>query len=90
MSVRLDGEVIRLDGDCRVEDAEPLAELLRHGPRPVDLEGCDRLHGAVVQVLLAFGPALRGEPASDFARRHLIPALARAIDLRPEMTTNRP
>ncbi|MBP0445363.1 hypothetical protein J8J14_11285 [Roseomonas sp. SSH11] len=79
MSVRLDGAVIRLEGECRVEDAEPLLSLLQEeAGRVVDLSAAGRLHAAVVQVLLALRPPLSGEPADSFAARWITPLLATA------------
>ncbi|MCR0981496.1 hypothetical protein [Roseomonas populi] len=76
MSVRLDGDAIRLDGPARVEDAEPLLALLHEGPgRTVDLDGAGPLHAAVVQVLLALRPPVRGTPADPFDARWLLPLL---------------
>lgn len=77
MSVRLEGDVILLDGDCRVEDAEKLLSHLQANPaRSVGLAGCGRMHGAVVQVLIAFRPPLIGEPADAFARSWIITGLS--------------
>lgn len=88
MSVRLDGEVVRLEGACWVEDAEPLARLLADGARVVDLDGCTHMHGAVLQALLAFGPHVQGEPEGAFLRRHLLPAVAESGPNHPGGTTN--
>ena len=76
MTVRLDGETIRLEGSCRVEEAETLTVLLQARVRPVDLAACEALHGAVAQVLLAFAPPLSGGDGDGFLARHLAPALA--------------
>jgi hypothetical protein len=77
MSVRLDGTAIRLEGACRVEDAEPLLLLLQEeAGRVVDLSGAGALHAAVVQVLLALRPPLAGPPADPFTARWLAPLLA--------------
>jgi hypothetical protein len=77
MSVRLDGEIIRLEGRCHVEDAEPLVALLQaDGTRPVDLAASDALHTAVIQVLLAFRPRLLGDSSDAFVRDWIVPALA--------------
>jgi hypothetical protein len=70
MTIRKDSEgVILLEGDCLLEEAE---ELLRHllvDPRPaVDWRACTAAHTAVIQVLLAARPALRGPPAGEFLR----------------------
>lgn len=76
MSIQSDDSAIVLSGDCPVEDAEPLlALLLDDAGRPVDLEQVTRLHTAVVQVLLAARPRLRGVPAGTFAATWLLPLL---------------
>ncbi len=81
MSVRRDGERIRLEGDCHVEDAEPLLALLMENPGlSADLSACTRLHTAVAQVLLAFAPALEGESPDPFVRERVAPALERLRD----------
>ena len=77
MTVRLDGDVIRLEGRCHLEEAEALTALLQAGGTPtLDLSACEALHGAVVQAILAFRPRLTGTPASPFLRDLLFPALA--------------
>jgi hypothetical protein len=77
MSVQLDGPVIRLEGDCRVEDAEPLLALLQEqAGRVVDLTAAGPLHAAVVQVLLALRPPLSGPAGDPFTARWLAPLLA--------------
>jgi hypothetical protein len=77
MSVAVEGEVVYLRGECRVEDAEPLLALLQSAPgRLVDLSGTGHLHAAVVQLLLAFRPPLAGPAADDFTARWLMPLLA--------------
>jgi hypothetical protein len=76
MSVRLDGDVIRLEGDCRVEDSEPLLALLQADRgRVVDLTMAVSLHSAVVQTLLALRPPLVGTPRDEFTARWLVPLL---------------
>ncbi|MDP3173217.1 MAG: hypothetical protein Q8M88_02135 [Phenylobacterium sp.] len=80
MSVRLDGDVIRLEGACRVEEAETLVGLLQaQATRAVDLSQCRHLHGAVVQVLLAFAPPILGEAPEPFIRDLLAPAVRRNV-----------
>lgn len=74
MSVRLDGTVIRLEGECRVEEAEPLLALLQEAAgREVDLGAAGPLHTAVVQVLLALRPRIRAIPGDAFTARWLLP-----------------
>jgi hypothetical protein len=87
MTVRLDWDVIRLEGPCRVEEAERLAALLGEAVRTVDLAACEGLHAAVAQALLAFGPPLVGQPADPFLRDRLGPALEAAITRRTAATS---
>jgi hypothetical protein len=66
MSVRRDdnGSIV-LNGECPVEDAEPLLQMLQATPSaPCDWSRCGRLHTAVVQVVLAARPLLVG-PCGD-------------------------
>jgi hypothetical protein len=81
MTVRLDGEVIRLEGECRLEEAESLVALLCEGSaRTVDLSTCQGLHGAVLQVLLKFIPPVIGEPQDAFLRKFVAPGLRQTDD----------
>jgi len=76
MSVRWDGELIRLEGRCRIEEAETLlALLLEDGGRRVDLSGCGAMHSAVVQILIAARPSLVGTPDDPFLCAHVLPLL---------------
>ncbi|WP_414475349.1 hypothetical protein [Microvirga sp. M2] len=86
MSVRLDGDVIVLEGPCRVEDAEPLLGYLQADrSRIVDLTEAEHLHAAVLQILMALRPALRGSGRNSFMRDWITPALmtGRAADMAP-------
>ncbi|WP_211852102.1 hypothetical protein [Plastoroseomonas hellenica] len=77
MTVTRDGATIRLQGRCRVEDAEPLASLLHATPGlTVDLGDCEGLHAAVVQALLAFAPKVVGTPSDPVLRDLILPLLA--------------
>jgi hypothetical protein len=80
MTVRLIDEIIVLEGDCYVEEAETLTVLLQTADRVVDLNGCRMLHGAVLQVLLAFAPAISGEPGDPFLKALVAPALSKAME----------
>ena len=66
MSVRRhENGTIVLEGDCPVEDAETLLQMLQATPGvPLDWTQCSQLHTAVLQVILAARPgvdrALRG------------------------------
>ena len=83
MTVSREGSIIRLQGVCRVEDAEPLTALLQSiSDSTLDLSTCEGLHAAVVQAILAFCPNIVGVPDEPFLRDWLLPALmgARAAD----------
>ena len=85
MSVRLDGNVILLEGACRVEDAEPLLAWLQADKgRMVDLTDAEHLHAAVLQVLMALRPVLRGEAKDSFLRDWITPALRDANAIGPK------
>jgi hypothetical protein len=77
MTVRLSADgAIELDGSCGSEEAETLLQYLLATPAAhVDWRCCTYAHTAIVQILLAARPVLRGPPASDFLRTHLDPAL---------------
>jgi hypothetical protein len=79
MTVRFERDVIFLSGDCRVEDAEPLASLLSAQPvRRIDISQAAALHTAVVQILIAFEPELLGTPSDPFLRQWILPILRQA------------
>lgn len=72
MSVRIAEEAIWLDGRCLVEDAETLLVAIQEWPAyPVDVTGAQRLHLAVLQVLLGCRPGLRGTIGNPFLARHI-------------------
>jgi hypothetical protein len=76
MTVTLVGQQIRISGIGRIEDAENLVALLQaHNRCVVDLAEAEVLHTAVVQVLLAFRPALTGIPDDPFFRTWIMPGL---------------
>jgi hypothetical protein len=76
MTVRLVNDVIHLEGTCQVEEAEALLVLVQAGAqRSVDLTECRQLHGAVLQVLLAFRPPIRGQCKDPFIRDRILPSL---------------
>jgi hypothetical protein len=63
---RHENGTIILEGDCTVEEAEPLLQMLQEdAPRSIiDWTKCSHLHTAVLQVILAARPALIG-PCGD-------------------------
>jgi hypothetical protein len=78
VTVTRDGDLIRLTGRCRVEDAEPLTVLLQAAPdATLEISGCEVLHAAVVQAILAFRPQLKGVSVDPFISRWLSPRLGR-------------
>ena len=80
MSVRLEGDIIRLEGRCGVEEAERFLVLLQETPgRRVDLAGVDNLHTALVQIIMALNPQLIGECGDVFVREWIIPNLAAPV-----------
>ncbi|TNC09369.1 hypothetical protein FF100_26390 [Methylobacterium terricola] len=81
MSVRRDGDLIRLEGPCPVEEAETLAALLlAHPGIAVEWSGCTGLHTAVVQVLLRLRPPIHGLCGDAFAARWIAPLLNASTD----------
>lgn len=77
MSVVRDGSLLRLEGRCRVEDAELVAAALQGGEiTGVDLSGCEGMHAAVAQALMVFSAPIFGEAADLFVRASIAPALA--------------
>jgi hypothetical protein len=71
---RSEAGVVILEGECPVEDAEPLLQLLQTSPAPtVDWTTCSYLHTAVVQVILASGFAPVGPCGDAWARQWLAP-----------------
>ena len=69
MTVRTaERELIVLEGECPSEEAEMLLQRLLAAPEAVvDLQRCESLHAAVIQVLLAAEPTLRLPPADTAA-----------------------
>lgn len=70
MTVRHVSGLIFLEGDCRVEEAELLLQALAEAPGAiVDWSACTRLHTAVVQVILATQPHVRGRCGDAWLQR---------------------
>lgn len=77
MTVRIDGRVIHLEADCRVEEAETLVALLEADPgSTVDVSECRSLHAATLQVLMHYRPEIAGQPADEFLREQVLPNLS--------------
>ena len=76
MSVRIEDEIVVIEGRCRIEEAETLlGYLLENGDRPVDLSACETMHSAVVQILMAAQPVISGRPIDPFLCAHILPLL---------------
>ena len=69
------GDIV-LEGVCSAEDAEILLQKLTAAPNAlVDLRACESAHTAVIQVLMAANPKLRGPPAGSSLQDWLSPIL---------------
>jgi hypothetical protein len=80
MAVRVENDVVHLEGDCGVEDAEAVAAALGDPAiAKLDLRLCRQLHGAVAQALLVFRPEIVGLPADAFLNGFILPALSRPV-----------
>ena len=76
--VRRDPGSIALEGACGADDAEPLLQMLIETPAAaVDWRGCEGLHTAVVQVILAARPALVGPCGNAWVEAWIASGLAR-------------
>lgn len=79
MSLTVEGDVIRLHGNCGAEDVEPLISALeKTGLIRADLTDVEHLHAAILQTLLAYAPAISGSPRDSFVRTWLIPIIEAA------------
>ena len=68
MPFALTDDCLLLTGHCPIDEAEPLLDALRGMADPVvDLSGLHQAHTAVIQVLMAAAPAIRGGPADPVA-----------------------
>jgi hypothetical protein len=74
MTVSKKDRVISLSGNCPAEDAEILLEYLIAGADRVDLNDCEHLHAAVLQLLMAARPGVSGVPA-PFLGQWILPLL---------------
>jgi hypothetical protein len=64
MAIRIDDNIISIDGHCAIEEAEPLFETLRTIEEPIfDLTQTKTLHTSIVQLVLASSAKVRGMPS---------------------------
>ncbi|MBP7339299.1 hypothetical protein [Niveispirillum sp.] len=88
MTVAFTDGTICLLKDCILDEAESLLQLLLdHPDAAIDWSGCTGMHSAVLQVAMAGRRRMVGQPADDFLRRWVGPALAAPAEgpaIRPE------
>lgn len=76
MSLVFDGKVVVVSGDCGVEEAETLMNLVQGNPdAPVDVSRAGLVHTALWQILIAFSPQVVGDPCDPVVRQWLMPIL---------------
>ena len=76
MAIEYGKTVAKLQGTCGVEEADELLQWLQANPRgKVNLKGCEHLHAAVLQVLMALRPPLSAAPDDPFLARWVLPAI---------------
>lgn len=68
MSIEVVGRTVTLSGRCGPEESEPLLAALSNGAEQVDLTGCEHLHAALVQLLMASRVTVTGVPSESLAR----------------------
>ena len=84
MTVTLADGTIVLEGDCPVEDAETLLQLLlADQAAEVDWRTCTQAHTAVVQVLLACRRKTHGPPQTIFFKKWIEPLLTGPVTSLP-------
>jgi len=77
MTISVEKNVATLSGRCGAEDAEPLLLALQDSPElVVDLGAATRLHTAVVQILVALKPTVRGSRAHPMLQSFILPGTA--------------
>jgi len=85
MSLRVHEGRILLEGHCAAGDAELLLTTLQDLPgATVDIGGVQKLHMAVLQVLLALEPTVTGQPQSGAMSRDIFRRLISDSDSRRE------
>lgn len=85
MSLRVHEGRILLEGHCAAADAELLLTTLQDVPGAnVDMGGVQKLHMAVLQVLLALKPSVTGQSQSGTMSRDIFRRLISDSDSRRE------
>ena len=71
---RVDDATIELEGVCFLEDVDPLLQHLSAAPRStIDWRSCDAAHAAIIQLMLAAGVAVFGQPRGEFLKNMVDP-----------------
>lgn len=79
MPIRYEGDAVRMEGVCAIEEVDGLLAFLERTPSAtVSLEACEHLHTAVLQALLAYDVKLVGEVYEPFLWKWVAPLLGRA------------
>lgn len=66
MPIEYKQAVAVFEGQCSVEEAEPLYEWLTDNPEGhIDMKSCEHFHTAILQVLLYCKPAIDAFPEGD-------------------------
>lgn len=78
---RSEAGAISLEGDCGLDDVEPLLSLLLEAPdAAIDWRSCRQAHTAIVQLIMASGRAILGPPDNPFLETLIEPLLCRQSD----------
>ncbi len=76
MSIRIEGGMIFLEGRSSVEDAETLLLALQEQPgSTVSVEKVQKVHMAVLQILLALRPPIHGRAETPFLSQNIFGTL---------------
>lgn len=79
MSFHVEGQSLKLEGVCGVEEAEALHEqLLEREDLQLDLSCCEHLHAAVFQTLLLHARPIKKSAHDPFIKDGLQPSLDQA------------
>lgn len=72
MPLELDHDTLRLQGKCRLEEAEALREALNQAPNlALDLSACTEMHTGILQLLLASNITPSAWPDDHFYKNWL-------------------
>ena len=78
MPIRYTEDAVVLEGVCSIEEVEGLTAYLERTPNATALlHSCEHMHTAILQVLIAYRVALRGEVFSPFLWKWVAPMLSR-------------